>query len=224
MMVPQPKIFFLSILLFFANMGGALEIQQKPIQFSEHRIQLMREYVRSHYGNYPRSLEMEPQMIVVHWTALPDLESSFRAFNREELPGGRKALSGAGAVNVSSHFLVDRDGTVYQLMPDNWMARHVIGLNACAIGIENVGGVGGKEDLTVAQLISNAELVAYLKQKYPSITYLLGHHEYLGFQGHPLWLERDPKYRTIKADPGPQFMVGLRALEGSSFKLPPVES
>ena len=32
---------------------------------------------------------------------------------------------------------VDRDGTICRLMPETWMARHVIGLNYSAIGIEN---------------------------------------------------------------------------------------
>jgi len=33
-------------------------------------------------------------------------------------------------------------------MPDNWMGRHVIGLNYNSIGVENVGGVDDKQDLT----------------------------------------------------------------------------
>ncbi len=36
--------------------------------------------------------------------------------------------------------MVDRDGTRYRLMPETYMARHVIGLNYYSIGIENVGG------------------------------------------------------------------------------------
>ena len=64
-------------------------------------------------------------------------------------------------------------------MPSNWMARHVIGLNYSSIGIENVGGKGNKkDDLTPEQLKSNIALVAYLKGKYPTIEYLIGHHEY----------------------------------------------
>ncbi len=55
------------------------------------------------------------------------------------------------------------------------MARHVIGLNHYAIGIENVGGVEGALELTEAQVQSNAYLVRYLKNKYPTIQYLIEH-------------------------------------------------
>ena len=44
--------------------------------------------------------------------------------------------------------------------------RHIIGYNWCAIGIENVGGVNGVEDLTDAQLEANVELIKYLHKKY----------------------------------------------------------
>ncbi|MDA4805622.1 N-acetylmuramoyl-L-alanine amidase, partial [Enterobacter hormaechei] len=61
---------------------------------------------------------------------------------------------------VSAHYLVDRDGTVYQLLPDTFFARHIIGLNYMAIGVENVGGPDAP--LTEAQGKANAALVKYL--------------------------------------------------------------
>jgi hypothetical protein len=88
------------------------------------------------------------------------------------------------------------------------MARHAIGLNRVAIGVENVGGP--RWPLTGEQLSSNAELVRYLKGKYPSIQYLIGHNEYLRFRGTPLWEERDSRYVTGKQDPGERFMTELR--------------
>ena len=112
---------------------------------------------------------------------------------------------------MSIQFLVDRDGNIYRLMPETWMARHVIGLNYNSIGVENVGGAGGAPDLTPAQVEADIRLVRYLVQKYPTIRYLIGHHEYRVFEGHPLWLERDPGYRTPKSDPGPAFMAAVRA-------------
>jgi len=86
------------------------------------------------------------------------------------------------------------------------MARHVIGLNHYAIGIENVGGIDSKDDLTEAQTKANAFLVCYLKKKYPEIKYVIGHNEYLNFKNTPLWLEKDPNYQTDKDDPGPDFL------------------
>ena len=67
-------------------------------------------------------------------------ESAWKTFDRETLGPDRPELGKADEVNVSAHFLVDRDGTIYRLMPETRLARHVIGLNWCAIGIENVGG------------------------------------------------------------------------------------
>ena len=66
----------------------------------------------------------------------------------------RRYLVRGGRVNVSAHYLVARNGTIYRLMPDNWMARHCIGLNYDSIGIENVGG-GKHGKLTRKQLEAN---------------------------------------------------------------------
>lgn len=188
----------------------APHIVDRPISFSEERVAMTREYIESHYGIRPSGIEITPRMVVLHWTAIGDLERSFRAFDRETLTH-RPDLSAAGQVNVSIHFLVDRDGTIYRLMPETWMARHVIGLNYDAIGVENVGGEGGVENLTEAQVAANARLVRYLARKYPTIEYLIGHSEYGAFEGHPLWRERDPGYRTAKIDPGERFMRAVRA-------------
>ena len=118
--------------------------------------------------------------------------------------------------------MVDRDGTIYQLLPETTMARHVIGLNHCAIGVENVGGTE-ELPLTKAQLKSNIWLVKYLKDKY-DIDYLIGHYEYTLFENHPLWLEIDEGYRTVKTDPGPEFMANVRkAVTNLDFKELPIK-
>ncbi|QOP42190.1 glycoside hydrolase family 3 N-terminal domain-containing protein [Sulfurimonas marina] len=183
------------------------KIVQKPIVFTPHRIELTKQYIKQHYNKDVENIKITPKMIVLHWTAVMGLEDSFKRLYPEELLTDRKDIANASLLNVSSHFLVDRNGTIYQLMPDNYMARHVIGLNYTTIGVENVGGEGNKkEDLTPAQLKANIELVRYLRTKYPTIDYLIGHHEYREFEDTPLWLERDKGYRTKKADPGDKFM------------------
>lgn len=90
------------------------------------------------------------------------------------------------------------------------LARHAIGLNWCAIGIENVGGARGKEDLTEAQLRANIALISYLKDKYPTLTTVLGHYEQDKAKQTDLWREDVPNYYHGKIDPGPTFMKGLR--------------
>jgi N-acetyl-anhydromuramyl-L-alanine amidase AmpD len=145
------------------------------------------------------------------------LEEAFEAFDKPTLPNSRPDIVNAGSLNVSSQFMVDRDGTIYSLMPETNMARHVIGLNHCAIGVENVGGTDALP-LTRAQLKANIWLVEYLYEKYP-IEYLIGHYEYTNFVDHPLWLEKDKNYRTLKTDPGKDFMEKVRnATKNLNFK------
>ncbi len=202
----------------FALLAGAcfscsptIKIINKPISFSEERVQLTRDYIAGHYGLTVADITITPRLIVLHWTAIDDFDKSFAAFNPERLSASRSELRSAGDVNVASHFLVDRDGSIYRLMPENWMARHCIGLNYEAIGIENVGGQNGLDNLTTQQVSANVKLVRYLVQKFPTIKYLIGHHEYLEFVGHPLWRERDLNYRTEKIDPGDRFMTAVRS-------------
>ena len=204
-----------ALFLLFVSALFAFDIIDRPIDFGPRRIVLTQQYIKHHYGIDAETIQIVPRMIVIHYTAIPTLERSWRAFKPEELPTNRRDIAKASRLNVSAHFLVDRDGTVYRLMPETWMARHVIGLNYCAIGIENVGS----DDLTSEQLQANAELVRYLTAKYPTIRYLIGHYEYRRFERSPLWLEKEPGYRTVKHDPGEGFMKRLRsrfpALEGA---------
>ena len=183
-------------------------VQQKPIVFDQQRKQLTLEYLRERYGIEQGDVQIQPRMIVLHWTAIPTLDKSYDAFYEPTLPGHRTQIKGAGQLNVSSHYLIDRDGSIYQLMPETTMARHVIGLNHCAIGIENVGG----EDmpLTKEQLKANTWLIEQIKSRHP-IEYLIGHQEYTLFENHPLWLEVDEGYRTEKTDPGLDFMKRIRS-------------
>jgi N-acetylmuramoyl-L-alanine amidase len=187
-----------------------LHIVDSPINFNQERIALTIKYRQLHQDPKANNVIIQPRMIILHWTSIKSLESSWRYFNNVRAESARPALAAAGEVNVSAHFLVDRDGTVYQLMPDNWMARHCIGLNHIAIGIENVGD-GANLPLTDAQVRSNATLVSYLAAKYP-ITHLIAHREYRKMERHAYFLERDPKYRNRAVDPGAIFMRNVRRL------------
>ncbi|WP_136465162.1 peptidoglycan recognition family protein [Flagellimonas onchidii] len=197
------------------------QIVDKPIIFDGERIALTKEYLLQRYDLNQDSPQIEPQMIVLHWTAIPTLEGSFDAFNNTKLPNWRPDIKNVSGLNVSTQFLVDRDGTIYRLMPETFMGRHVIGLNHCSIGIENVGGTE-QWPLTEEQLKSNIWLVNYLAKKY-DIDYLIGHYEYTNFEGHPLWLEVDEGYRTKKTDPGVDFMEKVRKAT-KKFNFKPVPS
>jgi N-acetylmuramoyl-L-alanine amidase len=56
---------------------------------------------------------------------------------------------------------------------------------------------------------ANARLVRMLAARYP-ITHVIGHHESRRFEGHPYFVERDPRYRNRKGDPGPAFLRAVR--------------
>lgn len=200
-----------------------LKIIDKPIDFGAERIAMTKAYIKKHYDKTVDNIEIVPKIIVLHWTAEMGFDKSFNRLKPQRLLTDRKDIAKASQLNVSAQFLVDRDGTIYRLMPENWMARHVIGLNYSAIGVENVGGKGNKsEDLTPAQIHSNIALVRYLRHKYPTIQYLIGHYEYTQMESTDLWLEKDKGYRTVKADPGPKFMAHVRkAVKDLKLKMPP---
>jgi len=181
-------------------------IIEKPAVFDSVRKQLSVEYLQKRHGIQTNAPYIHPIMIVLHWTAIPTLEQSYDAMNPAVIRG-RKDLASSSALNVCSQFLIDRDGTIFRLLPDTAFGRHTIGLNYCAIGVENVGS--DKAPLTEAQLKANEALIRYLKNKY-DIQYVIGHYEYTRFEHDPLWKEADPSYRTVKTDPGEDFMKKIR--------------
>ena len=226
MALGMQKLLFLFLLLLTSvglassGLAQSLRIVDKPIVFDEARMRLTLDYMKERYDMTLPSPVISPEMIVVHWTVYPTLEQSYQAFYAPTLPASRASIQHAGALNVSSHYMIDRDGTIYQLMPDTLMARHVIGLNYCAIGIENIGD-GKDHPLTEAQFEANARLIRHLAETY-AIGYLIGHHEYRKFIDHPLWKEKDPTYLTDKDDPGDAFMARLRdRLSDLKFKEAP---
>lgn len=212
------NFFFIFIITITLSSCNSIKIIDKPVVFDNERDSLTLEYLETRYGLVQKTPTINPKMVVIHWTVIPTLEKSFMAFNPAKLPNWRPEIANASALNVSSQFLVDQDGTIYRLMPETNMARHVIGLNHCAIGIENVGGLENKP-LTKKQLKSNIKLIHYLKNKYPKIEYVIGHFEYTNFEGHELWLEKDDGYRTEKTDPGVKFLDKIRkATEKHNWK------
>ena len=184
-----------------------LQVIQKPIMYNEERERLSLEYLRERYGIEKDSAIIDPQIIVIHWTAIPDLKKSYETFYPATLSDTRPDIKTAGNLNVSAHFLIDRDGTIYQLLPETTFARHVIGLNHVAIGIENVAD-GDEYPLTGEQFQANKNLIRYLTAKY-DIEYLIGHDQYQNFIGHELWKEKNPDYLTEKNDVGKEFINRL---------------
>jgi N-acetylmuramoyl-L-alanine amidase len=186
-----------------------LKIVDKPIPFDDERVRLTLAYRRQHSDPDAKDITIEPRVIVLHYTAGGTARGTFEYFSGTHMEAGRPQLAAAGDVNVSAHFLVDRDGTIFRLMPETRFARHCIGLNHIAIGIENVGDEH-RWPLTDAQVEADARLVRHLAAQFP-ITHLIGHSEAARLEGKIYFQERDPRYRNSKPDPGDRFMKLVRA-------------
>ncbi|MEM1136490.1 MAG: peptidoglycan recognition family protein [Bacteroidota bacterium] len=205
------KVFLLFIsitYLILPNLYAQIKIIDKPIIWDDKRKNLSLAYLKQRHLLNLDSPYINPKIIVVHHTVIPTLAGTMRAFMQPELPNAREAIKGASQLNVSSQFVIDQDGTIYRLLPETAFARHVIGLNYCAIGIENVGGTEAVP-LTKSQLKSNIKLIKYLAEKY-AIEYLIGHYEYTKFSNSVIWKEVDENYRTKKNDPSEAFMANIR--------------
>lgn len=184
-------------------------IVDAPMAWSETRARLTLDYRRAHSDPEAADLTIVPRVIVLHYTGGSSAAATRNYFDQVRIEASRKELARAGAVNVSSHFVVERDGTIYQLQPVTRFARHCIGLNHVAIGIENVGDED-KFPLTEAQVTADAALIRMLVHAQP-ITHLLGHHEVMAFRAHPYYVELDRAYKNDKPDPGRPFMAKVRA-------------
>jgi N-acetyl-anhydromuramyl-L-alanine amidase AmpD len=180
-----------------------------PMAWSDERAKLTLEYRRRHSDPAATDLEIQPRVIVLHYTDGGSAKATRAYFDQVHIEAARAQLAKAGAVNVSAHFVVDRDGTIYRLQPETRFARHCIGLDHISIGIENVGDEA-RWPLTDAQVAADVALVRDLAHRFP-ITHLLGHFEVMKFRDHPYYVERDASYRNDKPDPGARFMALVRA-------------
>ena len=70
----------------------------------------------------------------------------------------------AGGRQVSAHYVIDRNGDIYQMVEDSDRANHCMGANSNSIGIEHVGG----EDDALApdQATASANLIRWLLAQY----------------------------------------------------------
>jgi N-acetylmuramoyl-L-alanine amidase len=204
-------ISLLSALLLYPFSPAAEEIRFRDADcWSPEREALTLEHQRRHYG-IDSVLMTDPQMIIIHYTAIRTLKDTIAYLAPAQVAPDRLNMIPGGMLNVSVHFLVDYDGTIYRSVPEQYAGRHAVGYNYTAFGIENIAL--GPHRLTRRQLEANARLVRYLMRKYPSIRFLIGHHEYTdtSLPHYELFRENDPEYRALaKKDPGRRFMRNLR--------------
>ena len=65
---------------------------------------------------------------------------------------------------VSAHYVIDRNGDIYQMVSDSDRSNHCMGANQNSIGIEHVGGE--TEPLTAPQAAASAALIRWLLEQY----------------------------------------------------------
>jgi N-acetylmuramoyl-L-alanine amidase len=154
-------------------------VVSKPIPFPQKRRDEMRAYAKRHYGIDGFRL-VKPKVIVEHYTATNSFGSAFNTFAKDspdvelhELPG------------VCSHYVIDRDGTIYKLVSLKLMCRHTVGLNYTAIGIEHVGQSDGQVLGDKRQLRASLRLTRMLQGRYGIATKnVIGHNESLSSPYH----------------------------------------
>ena len=134
----------------------------------------MAQYAARHYGLHTWRLE-RPQVIVEHYTASNSFSSAWNTFANDAPDSELHELPGTCA-----HFVIDRDGTIYQLVPLNTMCRHTVGLNWTAIGIEHVGTSDASVLQNPRQIAASLKLTLWLAQRYAiSVPNVIGHNESL---------------------------------------------
>lgn len=148
------------------------DVVWKPIPFGQKRKAETAAYSKRHYGVAEWRLAA-PKVIVEHYTASNSLSSAISTFSRDVPDGELHELPG-----VCAHFVIDRDGTIYQLVPLTVRCRHTVGLNHRAIGIEHVGTSDAQVLSNPEQLAASLELTAYLMGRFDiSLGNVIGHNE-----------------------------------------------
>jgi beta-N-acetylhexosaminidase len=150
----------------------------KPIPFGAARLAETTAYAQRHYGI--RSHVLRPQAIVEHVTATASFSSAYNTFAADVPDGELHQLPGTCA-----HFIVDRDGTIYQLVRTDVICRHTVGLNWAAIGIEHVGLSDAQVLSDTAQMRSSLALTVWLMARYHvRLANVIGHNESLSSPLH----------------------------------------
>jgi len=169
----------LALLLAAVVVPARPPIVSKPIPFGPKRRVEMAQYAARHYGLHTWRLE-RPQVIVEHYTASNSFSSAWNTFANDAPDSELHELPGTCA-----HFVIDRDGTIYQLVPLNTMCRHTVGLNWTAIGIEHVGTSDASVLQNTRQIAASLKLTLWLAQRYAiSVPNVIGHNESLTSRYH----------------------------------------
>ena len=146
----------------------------------------MAAYAKRHYGL--ATWRLRPRVVVQHYTASSSFSSAWSTFAANVADPELRELPG-----VCAHFVIDRDGTIYQLVSTSVMCRHTVGLNHVSIGIEHVG-LSDREILgNPRQLGASLRLTVWLMNRHRiDLRNVIGHNE---SRSSPYHYERYPSWR-----------------------------
>jgi beta-N-acetylhexosaminidase len=162
--------------------------RRKPIPYGAQRRADMAAYARRHYGIDDYHLR-RPRVIVEHYTVTSTFAPVFSYFSQNQPDPELNELPG-----VCSHYVIDRDGTIYRLVPVSIMCRHTVGLNWTAIGIEHVGQSDAQVMGNRRQLAASLRLTRALQGRFRIRTRnVIGHNE---SRSSPFHRERVARLRS----------------------------
>lgn len=134
----------------------------------------MQTYAIKHYGIHSWKL-VNPKVIVEHYTANESFSATWNTFANDAPDPELNELPGDCA-----HFVIDRDGTIYQLVKLTTMCRHTVGLNYTSIGIEHVGESDSEILDNPKELAASLKLTLWLMAHFHiSLDNVIGHSESL---------------------------------------------
>jgi N-acetyl-anhydromuramyl-L-alanine amidase AmpD len=162
-------------------------MKRKLIPFPKKRMHQMARYSKRHYGERTYRLT-NPRAIVEHYTDGPSMMSAWWTManntkNLGELPG------------VCAHFIINKRGRIYKVVPLGIRCRHTIGLNQTSIGIEHVGYSSRSVFHHAKQRRASYRLTLWLMAKYDiAVRNVIGHGESLQ---SPLRYEKYKSWRCM---------------------------
>ena len=151
-------------------------IKQNPILFGAKRQAETAAYCNRHY--HLNTALLYPKVIVLHFTAGNDWRSAWNLFAQDVPDAELHELPGP-----ASHFIIDQQGVIHQIIPLKFRGRHTFGLNYIAIGIEFAQATGPSASWAdrqilnrPAQITAGLRLVKWLMAKYHiKATNVIGH-------------------------------------------------
>jgi len=146
------------------------------------------------------SARTEPiQHIVIHATGGPDCNAK-RSFRSGTLAGIIQYFTD-NQHRISIHYIIDRNGDVVRMVPEQQIAHHVRGHNANSIGIELINDGDGHDQFAAAQITALIALLRELLPRYQLTAAALKSHAELDDS----WLDCGKQRIKRKQDPGAAF-------------------